>query len=363
MWGILHLGLQELKTRWKMTLAMALTLSVSLAGFLLLNAYHEGLVSRYSPLAGSFLVVEQTGSMGEFYGSRLPAAMQTGLSAAGASLVIPEIHSVVGTSPDNAVLLRGIDLKQYGQVERFQMVEGRPLQPGDSPRLAMVGVRLAEQRNALPGGVVQVRGREFNVVGVFAIGTYADYEVWISLEDAQTLLGWDQEVSIFVVPEGEKLKAGDLLPGGASVIQKGESGVNLIQEWEPMFDLMGLVAALLGVAAAAALANMLWRLAWVRRHDLAILQSIGFGRPALILYLLVQSAGVTLLGFTLGAAAAVILGSFTQIATAGISIHALFDAKTLGASLLFACLVTAAGTVLPAWWISRLNLATLLRQE
>ena len=45
--------------------------------------------------------------MGEFYGSRLPIAAADQLRSAGASLIAPEIHTVTGTTPANAVLLQG----------------------------------------------------------------------------------------------------------------------------------------------------------------------------------------------------------------------------------------------------------------
>jgi putative ABC transport system permease protein len=360
---MMRLGLLETAGHWRVTVMMALTVSVSLLCYLMLNAYQLGMVSRYSKLAREFLIAEQIGSMGEFYGSRLPARVRKELSTAGASLVVPEIHTVIGTTPENAVLLRGISLDTFPIIEAFRMVAGRPLQIGDPPRSVMVGVRLAEARNAFPGGTIQIRGRDFQVVGIFSIGTYADYEAWISVEDAQALLGWGSDVSVYVIPSGEKLKPGDALPGGISIVQKGETGVNLVKEWKPMFDLLAIVTATLAVASAAALANMLWRLAWLRRRELAVLQSIGYRKSALAGYLMMQGSSIAMMGFALGTLGALALGAVTQLQTAGISIHAVFSAQVIGMGFLFAFLITAAGSIIPAWWLARLNLATLLRSE
>jgi ABC-type lipoprotein release transport system permease subunit len=357
------LGLRALAAQWRMVLVMALTIAVSLAAFLILHAYQDRLSARYANLSDSFLVAEETGSMGEFYGSRLPIRAAEQLRAAGASLVVPEIHTVTGTTPANAVLLRGVSLENYDRVESFHLVSGRPLLPGDPPRTAMVGILIAQERSLVPGGLIQVRGRDFKVAGVFSIGTYADHEVWISLADAQQLLDWGSDVSLFVVPAGEKLQEGAELPGGISLVRKGETGVNLVKEWVPLFDLLGLVAASLGVAAAVALANILWRLAWLQRRDLAILQSLGFGRRALSGYLLVQSASIGILGYIFGVLAALLLGSLTSVQSAGISIHAAFDAEVLGWSFFVAVLISLAGSALPVLWLSRLNLANLLRSE
>ena len=185
----------------------------------------------------------------------------------------------------------------------------------------------------------------------------------MSLADAQELLGWGSDVSVFVVPAGEKLKEGDELPGGIALVRKGESGVNLVKEWVPLFDLFDLVATSLGIAVVVALANMLWRLAWLRRRDLAILQSLGFGRRVLTGYLFVQAAAIGLLGYLIGMAVALSLGRLTGIQTAGMSVHPVFDGAVLAWSLSIAVLISLAGSALPVLWLSRLNLANLLRAE
>ena len=277
--------------------------------------------------------------------------------------MIPEIHTMVGTIPGGALLLRGVELETYSQAEEYKMVTGRPLVAGDAPRLAMIGARLAEERHLLPGDTIQIRGRNFTVVGVFGVATYASNEAWISLQDAQTLLGWGTDVSVYVIPSGESLKEGDQLPGGISVVQKGSSGASMLDEWGPVFGLVRIVIGALGVAAAAVLASILWRLAWLKRHELAILRSLGFGKGSLAGYLLAQGSAITLLGILLGSLAAFVMGQLTEISSAGISIQAIFDGKVIFASLALAAGITLAGTSLPAWWLNRMNLTILLRAE
>ena len=362
MFTVAGLGLRALVAHWRTVVIMALTIALSLAAFLLLSAY-RAMSSRYAQLSESFLVAEQIGSIGEFYGSRLPIAAAETLRSAGAGLIVPEIHTVTGTTTANAVLLRGISLDEYTRIESFRITAGRALQPGDPPRTVMVGDLLAKDRGAYPGGLIQIRGRDFTVAGIFTIGTYADHEVWMSLADAQELLGWGSDVSIFIVPAGETLKEGDELPGQIALVRKGELGVNLIKEWVPLFDLFDLVAASLGVAVAVALANMLWRMAWLRRRDLAILQSLGFGRLILTAYLFVQAAAIGLLGYLIGAFVAFYLSKLASIQTAGMSVQPVFDGAVLAWSLLIAVLISLAGSALPVLWLSRLNLANLLRAE
>lgn len=360
---IFRLGATELTIRWRMALVMVLVVTLPFLSYLELDVYRSGLRRLYSDATPAFLVVQSNGSMGEFYGSRLPAQMGDELVSRGARLVVPEIHTIIGSSPATAILLRGIPLDLYTQTESFNMLAGRPLQPGDDSRLAMVGKRLAEKLDISAGSSIELRGRAFRVIGVFSIGTYADHEAWISLPDAQALLNWGSDVSVYVIPAGQGLSAGDQLPDGASVVQKGDSGASLIQEWAGFFNLLKVISISLGVAAAVSLANLLWRLAWQRRRELAILRSLGFGRSALVVYLLCQGIIITCLGYGLGLLGALAVGRFTELRTAGISVQAVYSPQVLLTSLVFAGLIVLAGAVLPAWQLSRANLVGLLRDE
>lgn len=357
------LGVRALLDHRRLAGLMALTVAISLAAFLILRGYQAGLAKRYIHLSSAHLLVEKSGSIGEFTGSRIPAQVGAQLLALGASQAVPEIYSVVGLTPDDAVLLRGISLEKYTDYESFRILSGRPLQPGDPPRLVMIGVRLAEERGLNPGDILPIRGRDFQVTGIFDIGGFADFQAWISLEDAQQLMGWGSDVSVFIIPAGEKLKQGDELDGGLSVIRKGETGINLVAECRPLFDLLELVTLALGAAAAVSLANVLGRLVWLHRRDLAILLSLGFGRPALSAYLLAQGSAIGAAGFLSGCAAAFVLGALTQIRTAGISIQAVFDWNVLGGSLVFALVLTLTGCLLPVVWLAKTNLVELLRSE
>ena len=360
---IVRLGFRALLNHTRLALVMALTVGIPLMLYLTLDAYQAGLRLRYTDTYGDFLVVQVSGSLGEFYGSRMLASVGDGLRAAGASLVVPEIHTIVGTTTENAVLLRGIPLESYARVEEYQITAGRPLMAGDAPRLAMVGTRLAQERNLLPGDAIQVRGRDFQVVGIFDVSTYASNEVWIALEDAQSLLGWGSDVSVYVIPNGEAYKEGDVLPGGLSVVRKGDSASALLAEWDPFFRLLTHITGALGLAAAVALASILWRLAWLQRRELAILRSVGFSQRSLVGYLFAQGGLITLAGFLFGALGAGLLGQWTAVRTAGISIQAVFNFRVILTSLVFAGWISVAGASVPAWWLNRFNLSALLRSE
>ncbi len=361
--SVIHLGLVELIYRWREAVLMAGIIAVSILSVLLLSAYQRGLEDRYAHASDSYLVVQQSGSMGEIKGSRLPAGTAEQLTKRGVSLVVPQLHTIIGTSPENSVLLRGIPLETYIQVEPFRIIAGRPLKTGDAPRHAMVGAGLAASKNIGPGSTIMLRGRPFTVIGIFSVGTYADFEAWIPLPEAQRLLGWDSDVSVFIVPSGEGLRAGDGLPGGISVVPRGQAAVSVLAEWEPLFQLLGLVAGVLALAAAIALANMLWRLAWLRRRQFAILGSLGYGRLELTIYLLAQSAGITFLAYALGLSLALVFTSFSQIQGLGLSLKPAVSPAGAVLALVIAAVIALGASALPALWLSRYNLLELLRAE
>jgi putative ABC transport system permease protein len=154
-----------------------------------------------------------------------------------------------------------------------------------------------------------------------------------------------------------------MLSSGASIVRKGDSSSNSLAELSPLIGLIKMVAVSLGTAAALSLANLLLRLAWQRRRELTILRSLGFGRQALFLYLVAQGSIIVTIGFLVGCLGAFTVGIFSATRTAGISIRAVFTAPVLLSSLVFAVLLTGLATALPAWQLSRANLASGLRNE
>lgn len=357
------LALNELRRHWPLLIVMALAVSVSLFGFLALHGYQAGIAAEYATGRSANLVVQQSSTLGEVKGSRLPAGTAELLAQLGVTQAIAEIHAIAGTSFQDSTLIRGVDLAHYPAAEPFTLVSGRPLQAGDAPRLVMVGWRLADLRQVGPGDTLRLRGRDFTVVGVFRVGTYVDNEAWIALADAQALLGWDSQVSLFVVPDGGILKEGDELPSGLVVLRQGTSAELLARQWTPLLNVMLQVAAALGLGTAVAQGNILWRLAWMRRRELAILRAVGFARPVLAAYLLFQALVITGLAFTIGLVGTLGLAAWPGLGRYGLRLQLVLDSQVIWQSFLLALLIMLVGTALPAWWLGRLNLAALLRAD
>lgn len=329
-----RLAAADIRSRGPLLAAAVLLVATPLAGYLLLYGFARGIDRDFTEEPTLDLIVQQANSVGEITGSRMPADTEQTLLELGATFAIPEIHSIAGSAVDNAVLLRGVDLGRYRSVTRFEMVAGRPLEAGDGPDRVMIGVDLAEARGIATGGTLEVRSRRFEVVGVFAVGTYADNEAWLSLEAARDLLGWDDEISVLVIPGDGTIAEGDVLPGPLSVARRGDF-VSLVDEWDPIFSLANVANLSLATAAGIMLAVILWRLAWLRRRDLAVLRAIGLSRAVPVLYLAVEGTIVACAGLVAGIVAARILGAIVRIDALGLTARAVFDGSGIvrGAAL------------------------------
>jgi ABC-type lipoprotein release transport system permease subunit len=358
-----RLGLHDLFSHRRLVAIMALSIAIASGMLAIVESYRLGLAAEFTEQTPGLLQVHELQTSGEFYGSRISAQVGQTLAGMGIRMIIPEIYAVTGTSIQSATLLRGIDLAGYTRLETFSIRSGRSLHPGDPSRLAMLGVRLADSRHLKPGDAISLRGRDFKIVGIFQNGTYMDNQAWISLADAQALLGWGQDVSAYVIPDDGILHDGDVLPGGVSVSRKGESVRFFAAQYRLPIVLLGDVALALVISAALTLTSILWRLAWARRRELAILRTTGFPTFSLVGYLLAQAGGITLLGICLGCLFALAFLVMVRLTVSGFTIVPRLEVPVLLPSLGWIALLMLAGSLLPVWWLSRLNLAQLLHSE
>ena len=357
-----RLALADVRTRTSLVAGAMLLVAVPIAGYLLLVGFATGIDRDFASQVSTDLIVQEANSVGEIAGSRIDSSIESDLLAMGTTFAIPEIHAVAGSSADNAVLLRGVDLDRYRSVTSFEIVAGRPLSPDDADTAVMLGVDLASARGVSAGEPVLLRGRPYQVVGVFEIGTYTDNEAWLSLAGTRSLLGWNEGVSIFVIPDDGTFEEGQVLPGPLSIARRGDVA-DLADEWDPIMSLAQYSSIALATAAAVVLAVVLWRLAWLRRRDLAILRSVGLSRRTPIGYLMSLGLLVATGGFLAGVAGAFVLGSIIVVEAFGIVTRAVFDGSGIVRGSVMTAAILAFAVVVAAARMLRATPAELLRSE
>ena len=359
---MVRFGLRELKVRWRTTIGMIAGVGLALLVLLALEGITRGAAAAFAPPEQANWIVQQKGSLGEFSGSRLPGSYAAELRTLGAEAVVPEIHTVTGTSFDDAMLVRGVPLESYLEVERFTLTSGEALASGDRG-LAMVGESLAEARSLAVGDTLKVLDSEFRIKGIFRVGTLADSEAWLPLKKAQSLFGFDDNVSIYVARGEESLKEKIEAALEVEVTREGEGFASFSQSMASFVRVLRVASTVMALAAALGILNVMFTMVQARRREMAVLRAVGFGRKALVLYVLAQAAAISLLGFLVALLAALGLMRGLDFAVFGISIRPLLDARTAGLALLWSLAIGLAAGAYPALLAANFNLAETLRAE
>jgi ABC-type lipoprotein release transport system permease subunit len=357
------LALRDLSVHRRQAVALGTVFAIAVTTFVALGSYRQALLRDYPTGRADQLVIQETQSFGEYYGSRLSPEVEVVLGDRGIVGAAAEIHSIVGTSLKDVVLLKGVELERYAELDAFVVLAGRGLHPGDSPRRAMLGRRLAERLEAGPGDIIRLRGRAFEVTGVFETGSYSENEAWIPLAGAQELLGWGEDVSLYVVADDGRLTPGEQLLDGVSVARRGELWSTFPQQWDSLMALIQAVTRALGVAAALSLAAMLWRLARRRQWQIAVLRCLGFSRSVFAVYLMVQGGSIALLGGVGGILGAMALLRWMRPTLAGVSLRPMLTVDLITSTGAWLGLLTLLSVVVPVWVLGRRRVVELMRGE
>lgn len=227
----------------------------------------------------------------------------------------------------------------------------------------MIGRRLAENRDVTVGQPIVLRGRDFEVVGIFESGSYTENEAWVPLDGAQDLLGWGQDMSVYVVPDDGTLQPSQQLSPRVSVARRGELWSSFADQSRPMHDLVGAVTHAIGLAAAGSLAVVLWRVALERRWQVGVLRSIGFGRTTLIGYFGLQGGLIAAAGSALGLLGALAMVRLVRVNLIGVDPDPRLSLPLLLSSLGWLAALTAVGVVVPALWIGLTPVHSLLKDR
>ena len=360
MTAVVLLAMRDLRRRWRVMTALGVMVALTVATVTLLDGYVRSIDVRFLS-SQPRLVVQQESTVGEFAGSRMPASVADLLLARGASDPIAEVHAVTGTSGSDAVLIAGVEPDRYRELDPYRLLSGRHLRSDEPGRTAIVGALLADRFGLSPGDTIRLRGRDFAVVGVFELGTYLDDAALVPLADAQRLLGWGSDVSLFVVAADGSLREGELLPGGRVVSQRGD--VALVDEWAPLLSLLAAAVRLLALGAIAVLAVALWRLAWLHRVDLGLLRLLGFPRRVIVVFLGAQAVVLVLAAAGAGVVAATVVAPWLARPTLAVTTAPVVDQFVLWRAAAYSLFVLAVALSIPLFALFRRDVGSLVQRD
>lgn len=288
----------------------------------------------------------------------------------GIAAVSGEVHFMGQLSAQNyapaQALLRGITPSAFLVHREVRVLEG------DFPHSGQVLVgRLAHHALNLPASALAVgepiafEGQSFTIAGIFeAPGTVMESEVWFDRNDLMTLTQRDSLSCAVVRLESDTaFSAVDLfskqrLDLELRAIRESEYYESLSGFYAPIRTMTWVTAALIAAGAIFGGFNMLYAAFASRIRELATLQAIGYGRPAIFISLLQESLLSTLSGTLLAAFAAVLLlegqtvhfsmGTFYLSLSAGVTFTGLLTGLSLGFLGVFPPAIRCLGAPLPS---------------
>jgi len=292
---------------------------------------------------------------------------------AGATMGVPEM--IDGAVPDG---------DQGLETFKTDVSSGRKLTPQDTGNVVVLGSDLARKWNAGPGDTVQLRGVDFQVVGILAPTlTAPDKAAMVPLAAAQKLFIKtlppivqaavnvdDLATSIVVYPKSgvspEELKTRlEASLGDTYTVMDGQDFDAMLGTFSAIFSLVltGIAMLSLLVGGLSTINTMAMAVA-ERTREIGIKRAIGASRWRIRREVVLESAAIGLIAGLIGlAVGAAMVTLFNDMGRS--SGNVLFD-LTLGTAMTAVVFATGLGAVagfVPAWHASRLDPVAALRYE
>ncbi|MDP7275442.1 MAG: ABC transporter permease [Planctomycetaceae bacterium] len=307
----------------------------------------ENLEYSSIPMRTADLVSANIPGIGERYGRKyVSAELYLGTEVYVGNRDRPSLGLVRGVTPDIVRVRRGAQLES-----------GRWPGPGEVLVGTLVATKLGVDREELQSGAgLKFEGKTWRVSGEFsAAGAAFESEVWCGLDDLQQAMQ-RQDLSMvamtFATSDGFadlqmfcKERTTDLR---LQTIRENDYYALLQKDYGPIRMLAWLVVALVSGAGVFAGLNTMYAAALGRAREMAVLQTIGFARPALVVGLVQE-------GVLLSAAAGLLATLITAVGLQGAAVRftmgafaLAIDGKTVLIGCALAVLLGVLGTIPPA---------------
>ncbi|HEY3242887.1 MAG TPA: FtsX-like permease family protein [Phycisphaerae bacterium] len=273
--------------------------------------------------------------------------------------------------------VRGVDLARANRVRHGRvhiMPGGRAFRPGASEIIVGAAVHHLH-RNHDPGDEVVLGTRAstaFRIVGVFDTGgTAADSEIWGDVERFRETYGrTGYSAARVLVPDGNAAWQAIQMAQGPSVGLSAQTESDYFRRLgtnqRPTFVLSIAIVIILGIAAALAVANTMYASVAARTGEIAMLRTMGFVRSSILAAFVLEGLALAALGGALGVLLSCLWYGTQQKMVSGmltvVSYRLAITAPIAATCLAVGAGIGLAGTLLPAWRASRVDVVTALRE-
>jgi putative ABC transport system permease protein len=357
----------NLGRRWARTLLTSGGIAVGVAAVVALLALSAGLnrtAGQLVHLGRADLGLFQKDA-GDPTSSVLPLSLLARLRAQPEIADGTPIQLVVDAVPHApAAVVFGLDAHGF-VAQRLVLTSGG----GAGPGRVVVGNLLSDQLKLRPGAAITVKGRRFQVAGIYHSGiTEEDTGVITTLRDAQLIAGrTPDETTTFairlapqVTPDQARRQLARTFPGLIAIGDPSEAiraGANSVLISKAVL----LIVVLALIIGTLAVANTMLAAVLERRRELALLTTIGWSARQLGGLVLGEAIAVSMLGtgfgLLLGLAASKLLPGALGL---GAFISPVLTAWGLGRAALIGVAIGALGAVYPIWRVTRMRSAVAL---
>ena len=380
----LKYNLRNLRVRWRVTLATALGIALTVAVFVMVMALARGLKATYVNTGDARnLLVMRKGSTAES-SSQIERSKvllfkyydEIARNERGDPLASPEIIVLIQldrTDGGNAnVLVRGIGPIGFQLRPNVKLVEGRLFQPGLAECIVSrkISGRFAHCR---VGDTFRAGKRTWRVTGIFdATKTTYESEIWTDADEVREAFSRSFYGSVLLRPK-------DAI-AGAALIKRLEANkelfVRVLPESEyyqeqtknagPIQFMGGFLAVIMSIGAAFAAMNTMYAAVGARTREIGTLRVLGFRRRDIYLSFLLESVMLALVGGALGCLASLPIngmatGTMSWTTFSEVAFEFRITGELLAKGMAFAVVMGVLGGLLPARIAARKPVLEALR--
>lgn len=265
---------------------------------------------------------------------------------------------------DQAAIVFGIDPAGF-VAQRLVMSEGRRnLGPGS----ALVGDQLADSLGIRPGDPLDVKGRRFEVAGIYHTGVFfEDSGATINIAAAQQIERRGDDATTIAVQLAADAPQEDVEAAirhdypGTTIIGTNDDPSRIGANGELVKKAVTIIAALALIVGGLGVTNTMVMAVIERERELALLSAVGWRRPRIALLVLAEGVATSVLGAGLGLLLGV-LGADALNRALGVAsvVSPHVTPWTIGQALLIGVAIGVLGGLYPAWRATSVSPTRLL---
>jgi putative ABC transport system permease protein len=280
------------------------------------------------------------------------------------------------TGTDANVPLRGVGGAAGAVRGDFEILEGRPFEPGRSE--VIVGLGASRSFAGLEvGQKVRFGQTDWDVVGTFSGGGgAAESEIWTDAAVLQPAFHREdsyQSVLAKLTSPSAFQEFKDALTTNPQLKVKAQTQAEYLFEQSSLLsgfiETIGIfIATLMALGALFGALNTMYSAVASRTREIATLRALGFGSSPIVLSILIESLALALVGGAIGASAAYFAFDGFQAATMNwqtfsqVAFSFTVTPRLLVGAVMWASAIGLMGGLFPAFRAARLPIATALRE-